>query len=205
MKKQILDYVCIVIGSILYAISTILFIFPYSTLLGGTSGISVILNQYFSLSPSNISTCLNVLLIVLAFIMLGKEMAIKTLVGSALTTFFIWLLGHVFGNEMRIVPNIYVSTIAGAAIIAVASGIMFYVKSSSGGTDIVALILKKYTKLHIGIALLITDILIVLIGGFILGINILLCSFLGLLIKTLGIDLIIFLIKKIGIKQNVFM
>ena len=74
---------------------------------------------------------------------------------------------------------------------------MFYVDSSSGGTDIIALIVKKFSHVQIGKALLITDILIVLVGGILSGISILLGSVIGLLIKTLGIDLVIFIIKKI--------
>ena len=73
---------------------------------------------------------------------------------------------------------------------------MFFVDSSSGGTDIIALIVKKFSGIQIGKALLITDILIVLIGGWFLGITLLISSVVGLLIKTLGIDFVISIIKK---------
>lgn len=75
---------------------------------------------------------------------------------------------------------------------------MFYVKSSLGVTDVLALILKKYTDLNIGRALLITDILIVLAGVFSVRIQIIVCSFIGLLIKTRGIDFVISKLKNIG-------
>ena len=73
---------------------------------------------------------------------------------------------------------------------------MFYVDSSSGGTDIIALIVKKFSGIKIGKALLMTDVLIVLVGGALSGITVLISSSVGLLIKALGIDLVIFLIKK---------
>ncbi len=73
---------------------------------------------------------------------------------------------------------------------------MFYVDSSSGGTDIIALIVRKFSRLQIGKALLITDVLIVIIGGVLSSYTILFSSVLGLLIKTLGIDLVIHFIKK---------
>ena len=72
---------------------------------------------------------------------------------------------------------------------------MFYVDSSSGGTDIIALIIKKYSNIQIGKALLITDVLIMIVGGILSGLSLFLSSFLGLLIKTLGIDLVIGMIK----------
>ena len=74
---------------------------------------------------------------------------------------------------------------------------MFYVDSSSGGTDIVALIVKKFSGIQIGTALLITDVLIVVVGGILSKLSIFISSFIGLLVKTLGINLVIFIIKKL--------
>ena len=68
--------------------------------------------------------------------------------------------------------------------------------SSSGGTDIIALIVKKFSGIKIGKALLMTDVLIVLVGGALSGITVLISSSVGLLIKALGIDLVILFIKK---------
>ena len=88
------DYLLILLGSILYAVSTLLFIFPHSLLLGGTSGISVILEAFLDFSPGKILMVINSFLIVLAFVLLGKDMGAKTLMGSVLTTAFIGLLEH---------------------------------------------------------------------------------------------------------------
>ncbi len=186
----------ILLGSILYAISTVLFVFSNKLLLGGTSGISVILNRFLPFTPGIISTVINISLIVLAFIILGRGMAVKTLIGSLLTTAFIGLLEKPLTFSAPVISNPYISAIVGASLIAVASGIMFYVDSSSGGTDIIALIVKKFSGIKIGKALLITDVLIVLTGGLLSGSAIFLSSFLGFLIKVLGIDLVILLIKK---------
>ena len=168
MKKEISNYCLIVFGSILYAVATVAFIFPHSLLLGGTSGISVILNAYIPFSPGVILVAINCMLIIAAFIILGKEMAVKTFVGSALTTVFVGVFEKNFNGE-AVISNIYISAFVGAALIALASGIMFYVKSSSGGTDIIALIVQKYSNINIGKALLITDFLIVIVGGIVSG------------------------------------
>ena len=196
IRKEVLEYLFIIIGAIFYAIGTVFFIFPNGLLLGGTSGISVILNAWLPFSPGTILVIINVLLLILAFFTLGKEMAIKTLVGSILTTIFIGVTEYLFPLDNPIISNNYLSGLIGAAIIAIASGIMFYVDSSSGGTDIIALIVRKYAKVNIGKALLITDVLIVIVGGILSGWKIALPSFIGLLIKTLGIDFVIFIIKK---------
>lgn len=178
-------------GSVLYAASTVLFIFPHSLLLGGTSGISVILQAFLPFSAGSILMVINFSLIFLAFLLLGNAMAVKTLVGSTLTTLFIGIFEKVFVFQQILIGNPFLSALTGAGIIAIASGIMFYIDSSSGGTDIVALIVQKFSSIRIGRALLVTDILIVLIGGFLSGFPILAASFLGLIIKTFGIDFVI--------------
>lgn len=191
MKKEVYNYLFIIIGSILYAIATVVFIFPHSLLLGGTSGISVILNEYISFSPGTILVIINFSLLIAAFVILGTDMAIKTFVGSTLTTIFVGAFEKIFDNSTILISNIYISAIIGAVVIAIASGVMFYVNSSSGGTDIIALIVKKYSNINIGKALLITDFLIVIAGGLLSGYIILASSFVGLLIKTFGIDFVI--------------
>ena len=196
-RPFIKDLLLIIAGSVLYAVSTVVFIFPNSLLLGGTSGISVILEAFIPFSPGTILTVINFSLIILAFLILGKSMAFKTLIGSVLTTVFVGAFEKLFQFEQPIISNHYLSALIGSLIIAFASGVMFYVDSSSGGTDIIALIVQKFSDIKIGKALLITDVLIVLVGGILSEATILLSSSLGLLIKTFGIDAFISLFKKI--------
>ena len=196
MKKTILDYFLIAVGSALYAFSTVCFLFPNGLLLGGTSGISVILEAFLPFSPGTILMILNFALLIAAFILLGRSMAIRTLVGSVLTTVFIGLFEKWPLLSRLFIENFFLSASVGAAIIAVASGMMFYVDSSSGGTDIIALIVKKFTNLQIGRALLITDILIVIVGGLLSGLSLFAASVVGFLIKTLGIDFVITRIRR---------
>ena len=80
---------------------------------------------------------------------------------------------------------------------------MFYVGSSSGGTDVIALIIQKFSSINIGKALLITDILIVIVGGILSNFAMLISSFIGLLVKTLGVDFVIAMIKKYSINKVV--
>ena len=190
------ELILIFIGSVLYAASTVLFIFPHGLLLGGTSGISVILQSFIPFSAGSILMVINFSLIVLAFLILGKGMALKTLVGSTLTTLIIGIFEKAILPDRFLIETPFLSALTGAAIIAVASGIMFYIDSSSGGTDIVALIVQKFSSIRIGRALLITDILIVVVGGLLSGFPILAASFLGLIVKTFGIDFVIAQIRR---------
>lgn len=201
MKKFVTDYSLIALGALLYAVGTVLFVFPNKILLGGTSGISVILSDALPLSAGTFSVILNTLLLITAFILLGKNMATKTLVGSALTTVFIGGAERIIKLDFPIVENDFLAAVLGAGIIAIASGIMFYVDSSSGGTDILALILRKYVRIDIGKALFITDVTIVIVGGVLSGLMGALSSTLGFLVKVFGIDAVIRIIRKINLKR----
>jgi uncharacterized membrane-anchored protein YitT (DUF2179 family) len=183
------DYLLILVYSLLYALSTLLFVFPHSLLLGGTSGISVILESVTRLTPGSMLMAINTALIAVAFFLLGKEMGTKTLIGSLATSTFIGLLEPLLTFENAVIPNLFVSAAVGAGLIAVASSGLFYIKSSSGGTDVLALILRKYTGFQTGRALLITDILIVIVGGLLADQTLFLSSLMGLLVKTTGIDM----------------
>ena len=194
--KILRDYFMILLGGLLYALSTVLFIFPHGLLLGGTSGISVILEAFLPFSPGTILLAINTVLLIVAFIILGKQMALRTFVGSTVATVMITLTEQIVQLQAPVIPIPWLSALTGAAIIAVASGVMFYVDSSSGGTDIVALIVRKYSSIDIGKALLLTDFLIVVAGGILSGWTIGLSSMAGLLVKTLGIDFVISLIKR---------
>lgn len=191
LKSELSAYIWILIASLLYGVGTCAFIFPSNVTLGGTSGISVVLNRFLNQSPGTIITVLNIALIIMAIFLLGKDMAFKSFVGSTLTTVSINFCEKLFALNGPLIETQFLSAAIGAALIAVASGIMFYCKSSSGGTDIIALIVQKYRKIHIGKALLLTDILIMLCGGLILGPMTLFSSFVGLLIKGLGVDWVI--------------
>ena len=91
--KAIRDYLILLIGSFLYAAATVCLVFPNSFSFGGTSGIGLILSGILPLSASTLTAVLNVILMVLALAVLGRQFALRTFVGSAATTFFIWLLG----------------------------------------------------------------------------------------------------------------
>ena len=145
---------------------------------------------------------INTALIVVAFFLLGKEMGTKTLIGSLATSTFIGVLEPLLTFENAVIPNLYLSAFVGAGLIALASCGLFCVNSSSGGTDVLALILRKYTGFQTGRALLITDVLIVIVGGLLAGKELFLSSLMGLLTKTSGIDVITSIIQRLLLRNK---
>lgn len=192
------DGVCILLASVLYAIGTVWFIFPHGLFLGGTSGISVILTAFLKASPGVLLFIINMALLALAFLLLGRRIAFKTLLGSSATAVCIALVERYLTPAEPLIPSLLLSATVGALILAVAGGVLFFVGSSSGGTDIVALIVQRFSRIrNIGRALFVTDVLIVLVGGILTNVPMLLCSLLGLFLKTLGIDVLVALLARL--------
>ena len=180
------------LGSLIYSVALHYFIFPHDILLGGTGGVSVLLSRYIpQLSPEAYLVIINTILMIAAVLVLGKSMAGKTMLGSLFTTLFVGALDSVCTGHTPLVENVFISAVLGATIVAVGSTILFAVDSSSGGTDIIALIIKKYSRISIGKALLIADVLIVLMGILSFHWTVAVASVIGLLIKTFGIDFLI--------------
>lgn len=187
----------VTIGSALYAAATQFFIFSNDLFLGGTSGLSVILSHFFPrFSSGQFLMFINIALMVLALIILGKRVALGTMLGSTLTTVFIGFLDSAAPMNAPLVASPVLAAIIGSLLIAVASAILFMNDSSSGGTDIVALIIQKFSSIKIGTALMIADILIVVIGACVSPIGVAIGSVVGLVVKTRGIDAAIALYKK---------
>jgi uncharacterized membrane-anchored protein YitT (DUF2179 family) len=130
----------ITFGSAVYAAATQLFIFSNNLFLGGTSGVSVILSHFFpGFSSGEILMIINITLMVLAVVILGKGMAVKTFLGSTLTTCFIGLLDRYVPAEPVLISNPLLSAVVGASVVAAGSALLFLVdeKSSAFVTGIV--------------------------------------------------------------------
>lgn len=198
LKKEGKTLLLIVLGSLIYALATQLCIFSNSLFLGGTSGVSVILNHFLpGISSGEFLMGINITLMLLAVVLLGKGMAVKTFLGSTFTTVFIGMLDKAFSGTVPLISNPILSGVIGASVVAVGSALLFSVDSSSGGTDIIALIIRKYSDIHIGRALLVADVAIVIMGACISPLAVAAASAIGLLIKTFGIDFLILSVQKL--------
>lgn len=179
----------IVGGSLLYALATCIFIIPNNVVLGGTSGLSIILQHFFvNISSEQFITIFNVLLMILAFAILGRKVAFGTFFGSLFTTLFVFVLD--FWDFSGVMINPIVATLVGAGLIGVASSILFFNDASSGGTDIIALIIKNFSKIDISKALFISDIVLALASFLVYGVKGGLLSLFGFLVKLITLALI---------------
>ena len=202
-KKQVLheivSWVLMTLGTVLVAAGVYFFKAPNHFATGGVSGISIVLSKFVPLNQSTLVMIINVLLLILGFIFLGKGCTFRTLYCSLMYSAENMLLEYLLPIEK--IPGAYLSggtytlsnqplmeLVYAMLLTGIGSAILFNCRASSGGTDIVALILKKFTKLNTGMALLITDSLIAFSTFFIFGAQAGLFSVLGLFSKAFIID-----------------
>ena len=166
MNKWFKDVVLIIVGTFILAVGLVFFIAPYQFVPGGVYGISIVIHHLSDgYTPIGlVALCLDIPLLLIGIKILGNKFGIKTVAGLVLTAVFVDLLGLVLGNKPLVEDDALLSAIFGGALVGFGLGLVFRAKATSGGTDIVAMILCKYTRLPMGRSLIYVDSAIVLIG-----------------------------------------
>lgn len=190
------DYALLTLGSLLIAVGVYFFKFPNHFSTGGVSGISIILNHYFpGLSSGTFMFVINQLLLVVGFMVFGRGFGFRTAYCSLVMSGAAWALEAVLPMSAPMTHQPLLELIFAVTLPAVGSAILFNLEASSGGTDVVAMILKRYTSLNIGISLLCADFLITVMACVAFGMETGLFSILGLVIKAVVVDLVLENIK----------
>ena len=195
VKHGIITWLLMTLGSVLVAGGVYFFKAPNHFATGGVSGISIILAKYVpGFKQSYFVMIINVALLILGFIFLGKGCTVRTLYCSLAYSGVNLLLEQFLpieklsGGAPTLTNQPLMELVYAMLLTGIGSAILFNCRASSGGTDIVALILKKFTKLNTGKALLLTDSLIAFSTFFIFGAQAGLFSVLGLFSKAFIID-----------------
>ncbi|MBQ7954066.1 MAG: YitT family protein, partial [Clostridia bacterium] len=155
---------------------------------GGVTGIGTILAQVTPISSGAWIWILNIALLILDFIVLGKDTGIKTVYCSMMYSALTYLFEVFVPLDSPLSDQPFLELVYAMMLTAIGSAIIFYHQASSGGTDIVALILKKYSSLDVGKALLCTDFIIATSAFFVFDIKTGLFSLLGLFAKAFIVD-----------------
>lgn len=191
IKKNVMDYALITISTLLVVLGVYLFKFPNNFSFGGVTGLAVVVSKVTSISPSAITNIVNAILILIGFMFLGKEFGVKTVYVTILTTVSLSIMEKIFPMAGPLTNQPFLELIFAVILPAVGSAILFNIGASSGGTDILAMILKKHTSFNIGTALFVTDVIVVLSAFFIFDVQTGLYSCLGLMMKSVFIDSVI--------------
>ena len=186
--KIVKEYVLLTLASVLMIISTWLFKYPNNFTFGGITGLSIVLSRIFEVPASTLNLIMNAVLLVIGVVVLGKGFAGKTFYVTILSTVGLSALDKIYPITTPLTDEPVIELLFAVAIPAVASANLFNLDASSGGTDIVAMLLKKYTTMEIGTAIFAVDIIITLSAFVAFDFATGLYSVTGLMAKTLIMD-----------------
>ncbi|MEI8047460.1 MAG: YitT family protein [Bacteroidota bacterium] len=172
-KKWFISYSLIVVGSIILAAGFVFFISPYKIVPGGVYGIAIVIHYItvglFSWAPSGLpiglmGLIMNIPLTYIGIRILGPRFGVKTIVGFVLTSIFMDAITYLYGEAPLVAGDALLSSIFGGVLVGIGLGLIFKSKATSGGSDIVAMILAKHTRLPLGQLMIYVDSAIVLVG-----------------------------------------
>ena len=183
--REVWAYLLLVIGSALFAIGDVMFVNPYLMAPGGTYGLSNVFNTLWPWKISFYAICMDVPLLIIGTWVLGPKFGIKTIISTALIFLFTFVLETAWGYNPVIhdgpisqvtgpsmveiphhggwfTPDYFLNTVLAGLIYGVAIGLIFRSGATSGGSDIISMILHKYTKISLGTLVMIVDGIITL-------------------------------------------
>lgn len=174
-KEWFKVYSLIIIGTFIMATGFVFFINPYRIVPGGVYGIAIVIHYLtegmFPFWPQGIpigllGLCMDIPLTLIGLKILGPRFGIKTVVGFVMTAFFIDFLTHFVGQDdpLKLGDQILLASIFGGVMIGFGLGLVFRSRASSGGSDIVAMIINKFSGWPLGQLMIIVDSIIVLVG-----------------------------------------
>ncbi|WP_404826308.1 YitT family protein [Priestia flexa] len=174
------------VGASIVAIAFNIFLLPNRIASGGVSGISTILNALFNWSPAYVQWAFNVPLFLLGALLLGWQFGAKTLIGTVFLPFVVLLTSDIEPAT----TDPLLGALFGGIGVGVGLGLVFRGHASTGGTDLAAQIIHKYTSLSLGICVALIDGLIVIAAAFVFDLERGLYALIGLYVTSKTIDLV---------------
>ena len=165
LKKQTAPTLQIVLGCAIMGLSYSMFLIPHHFVPGGVSGLAIIINYFIKLPVGAMIIVLNIPIFIFGLRTMGKKYVLKSLAGMLISSVMI----DAFNQVLRIpsaTDNKILASIYGGILLGIGLGIVFRGHASTGGSDIVGMVVSKYTGISIGFGIMITDFIIISASGF---------------------------------------
>lgn len=185
-KREFNAYIYLILGSALFAIGDVMFVNPYLLAPGGTYGLSNVFNTLWPWRISYYALCMDIPLLIIGTWVLGPKFGFKTILSTFMIFGFTWVIETIWGynpvihegifadvsgmdetlrnimvriphSESYFMPDYFLNTLVAGGIYGVAIGLIFKSGATSGGSDIISMILHKYTKISLGTLVMIVD------------------------------------------------
>ena len=191
-KANVKTFLLVNLGVLLLTCGVYFFKLPNHFSTGGVSGLAILLGSVVPVSTATLMAVINIALLVLGYLFLGREFGFWTTYCSLMYSAETWLLEELFPMTAPFTDQPLLELCFAMMLPAVGSALLFNYNASSGGTDIIAMILKKYTTISdVGKGLFLSDSVIALASFFFFGAETGLFSMLGLFLKSFVVDSVI--------------
>ena len=192
IKNAIKDFFIITLGALLAATAIYFFMLPLNIAIGSGSAIAMMLSTFIPLPISVLSLTLNVVLLIIGFILVGPEFGVKTVYAAILVPLMLGLYEILFPNFESLTNDPLIDVICYTIVVGMGMAILFSCNASSGGLDIVAKILHKYTHMDIGTAVSVSGVVVAASSFFFYDTKIAVVSILGTYFGGMVVDKFIF-------------
>ena len=191
MRKSIKQFLYLNMGTFIFAFGIYFFRMPNSFIVGGASGLSIILSEISALTVGQFMMIINIICVAAGLVALGKTFSWRTIYCSLIYSFTIMLLEKVFVISRPLTNETLLELIFSVILCGVGAGLVIYAGGSTGGIEVLALITKEKTHYTIGNALMFFNLIIALIGINLFGIRTCMFSVLGVLINSIVVEKVI--------------
>lgn len=186
-KIGLKDVLQVVLGSFILALAFQLFLLPNEIISGGVSSLSIIIYEVIGLAPSFTQYLFNIPLLVTSFVFLGKEIGMKSVIGSLVFPFFTGLVSSL----PPLTDDLFLAALFGGVVTGIGVGTVYRGKGSTGGTSTVAQLIAKYGNMTLGNAMLFADISVIIIGFFVFDLEAILYGVITLTVASRVIDIVL--------------
>lgn len=191
-KNAVKDFIIITFGTLIVAISVYFFMLPSHIAVGSGTALAMVLSNFIPLPVSAISLIMNILLLIIGFLLVGKEFGAKTVYCSILMPLYLALFEVILPNFQSLTQDPLLDVICYILVVGVGLAILFPRNASSGGLDIVAKIMNKFLKIDLGAAMSLSGILVSLTSAFCYDTKTVVISVLGTFFGGILVDYFIF-------------
>lgn len=188
LRHTIEEYGLITVSIWIMVVGIYFFKFPNHFAFGGITGFSTVISEMTDWSASDFTSIVNIALLLLGFLFLGRGFGVRTVYATLVMSLSLTLLEHVCPLTKPLTDQPLLELLFAIFLPAAGTALLFNIGASSGGTDIIAMILKKHSSLNIGTVLMLVDIASVAASFFVFGAETGLFSTIGLAAKSLVID-----------------
>ena len=194
MKKlePLWDFLVITIATALVSIAVFFFMIPSNVSVGSVAALAMVLANFVPLSVATLTMIMNVALLILGFLLIGKEFGIKTVYTAMLMPTIMGVLEQLFPNNQSLTNDQTLDVICYCVLVALAQAILFIRNASSGGLDIVGKIMNKYLHMEFGKAVGLVGMAVALSAAFVYDAKTVALSVLGTYFNGLVVDHFIF-------------